>query len=47
MMMLGSTPNGDAYTFAELEQMAANAGFARSELHPLPPTIEQVVISYK
>jgi ubiquinone/menaquinone biosynthesis C-methylase UbiE len=47
MMMLGSTPNGDAYTFAELEQMAANAGFARSELQPLPPTIEQVVISYK
>ncbi len=47
MMMLGSTPNGDAYTFAELEQMAANAGFARSELHPLPPTIEQVVISYR
>ena len=47
MMMLGSTPNGDAYTFAELEQMAANAGFARSELHPLPPTIQQVIISYK
>ena len=47
MMMLGSTPNGDAYTFSELEQMAANAGFARSELHPLPPTIQQVIISYK
>jgi hypothetical protein len=25
MMMLTSTPSGDAYTFAELEKMAANA----------------------
>ena len=47
MMMLTSTPSGDAYTFSELERMAANAGFSRSTLHPLPPTIEQVVISEK
>jgi SAM-dependent methyltransferase len=47
MMMLISTPSGDAYTFAELERMAANAGFSRSTLHPLPPTIETVVISEK
>ena len=47
MMMLGSTPSGDAYTFAELEQMASNAGFARSEHHPLPPTIQSAVISYR
>jgi predicted nicotinamide N-methyase len=47
MMMLISTPSGDAYTFSELERMAANAGFSRSTLHPLPPTIEQVVISEK
>lgn len=47
MMMLGSTPSGDAYTFAELERMAANAGFARSEYYPLPPTIQAVVVSYK
>jgi 2-polyprenyl-3-methyl-5-hydroxy-6-metoxy-1,4-benzoquinol methylase len=47
MMMLGSTPAGDAYTFAELDQMFRNAGFKRSELHELPPTIERVVISYK
>jgi len=45
--MLGSTPSGDAYTFAELEKMFANAGFAESELHPLPPSIENVVISRK
>jgi ubiquinone/menaquinone biosynthesis C-methylase UbiE len=47
MMMLGSTPSGDAYTFAEFEQMFRNAGFSRSEIHLLPPTLEQVLISYK
>jgi len=47
MMMLGSTPAGDAYTFAELDRMARNAGFSRSELFPLPPTIQHVVISHK
>jgi ubiquinone/menaquinone biosynthesis C-methylase UbiE len=47
MMMLSGTPSGDAYTFAELERMFANAGFSRSTLHPLPPTIQQVVISEK
>ena len=47
MMMLGATPAGDAYTFPELEAMFRNAGFARSELHELPPTIERVVISSK
>ena len=47
MQMLGGTPRGDAYTFAELEQMFQTAGFARSELHELQPTIERVVVSYK
>ena len=47
MQMLGGTPNGDAYTFPELEAMARKAGFARSEMHELPPTVERVVISYK
>jgi 2-polyprenyl-3-methyl-5-hydroxy-6-metoxy-1,4-benzoquinol methylase len=47
MMMLGSTATGDAYTFSELDRMHRNAGFSRSELHPLPPTISQVVIGYK
>jgi ubiquinone/menaquinone biosynthesis C-methylase UbiE len=47
VMMLTSTPSGDAYTFAELERMFANAGYSRSTLHPLPPTIQQVVISEK
>jgi 2-polyprenyl-3-methyl-5-hydroxy-6-metoxy-1,4-benzoquinol methylase len=47
LMMLGGTPAGDAYTFAELETMFRNAGFAQSELHELPPTIQRVVISRK
>jgi 2-polyprenyl-3-methyl-5-hydroxy-6-metoxy-1,4-benzoquinol methylase len=47
MQMLGGTPSGDAYTFAELETMFRNAGFAQSECHELPPTIQRVVISRK
>lgn len=47
LMMLGSTPSGDAYTFPELERMFANAGFSHSEMHALPPSIQQVIISTK
>ena len=47
LIMLSGTPAGDAYTFAELEKMFANAGFSHSTLHPLPPTFQQVVISEK
>ena len=47
LMMLGSTPAGDAYTFPELERICSAAGFARSEIHPLPPSIQHAVISYK
>ncbi|MCM3904663.1 MAG: methyltransferase domain-containing protein [Pyrinomonadaceae bacterium] len=47
IVMLGSTPAGDAYTFPELERMCGAAGFARSEIHQLPPSIQQVVIAHK
>lgn len=47
MTMLGVTPAGDAYTFAELDEMFRQAGFTRSEMHELPPTIQRVVISRK
>lgn len=47
MVMLASTPAGDAYTFAEFEKMFSNAGFTRSEIYPLPPTQESVIISHK
>ena len=47
VMMLGSTPAGDAYTFSELDRMMKAAGFSSSEIHPLPPSIQQAVISQK
>jgi ubiquinone/menaquinone biosynthesis C-methylase UbiE len=47
LVMLVGTPAGDAYTFRELEQMAAHAGFARSEFHPLEPFPGSLVISHK
>jgi cyclopropane fatty-acyl-phospholipid synthase-like methyltransferase len=47
LVMLVGTPSGDAYTFRELEQMFANAGFSGSTFHELPPTFQQVVISEK
>jgi len=46
LMMLGTTPAGDAYTFSEYEQMFRAAGFSRSELHALPNSPEQVIVSY-
>lgn len=45
LTMLASTPSGDAYTFAELEGMFRNAGFSRSEMFPVPQSVEQVVVS--
>ena len=47
LIMLGTTPSGVAYTFSELEQMFEKSGFTRSELYPLPPSPNQVVVSYK
>ncbi|HEX8091593.1 MAG TPA: methyltransferase [Blastocatellia bacterium] len=47
LVMLATTPNGNAYTFSEFVRMFHNSGFSKSEFHPLPPSIEQVVISYK
>jgi precorrin-6B methylase 2 len=45
LVMLGTTPEGDAYTFAEYQQMLAKAGFRDAELHPLPPTMQSAVIA--
>ncbi len=47
LTMLATTAHGDAYTFPEFQAIFAKAGFARSEFHPLPPTTQQVVMSYK
>ena len=47
LIMLAGTPGGDAYPFSEYERMFRNAGFATSELHPLPPTFFRVVLAVK
>ncbi|MGH7319411.1 MAG: methyltransferase [Candidatus Rokuibacteriota bacterium] len=46
LVMLCTTPSGDAYTFAEYDRMFHGAGFARNEIHPLPPTRQQVIVSF-
>lgn len=45
LVMLGSTPEGDAYTFAEYQSMLVEAGFHDASLHALPPTAESAVIA--
>ena len=47
LIMLASTPAGDAYTFAELSSMAQAAGFSRVVPSDVPITPEQLVIAYK
>lgn len=47
LVMLASTPSGDAYTFAEFDRMFRNAGFGRSELHEIPPALQQLIVSHK
>jgi ubiquinone/menaquinone biosynthesis C-methylase UbiE len=45
LVMLASTPAGDAYTFPEYQAMLRNAGFTRSTMHELPPSPARVVIA--
>lgn len=47
LVMLAATPAGDAYTWPELKQMCEDAGFAKNEHLPLPPTPQHLVISTK
>jgi 2-polyprenyl-3-methyl-5-hydroxy-6-metoxy-1,4-benzoquinol methylase len=47
MMMLATTPTGDAYTFAELESIAKSAGFARVELAPPEIGLNRLVIAHR
>jgi ubiquinone/menaquinone biosynthesis C-methylase UbiE len=45
LVMLASTPAGDAYTFAEYQTMLRNAGFTRPTLHQLEPSPARVVLA--
>ena len=47
VMMLATTPAGDAYTFTELESISKNAGFARVELTPSEIGLDRLVIAYR
>ncbi len=47
MMMLATTPSGDAYTFAEYDRMFGNAGFAASRLQLLTTAPQAVIVSRK
>ncbi len=45
LILLETTDAGDAYTFAEFDQMFRNAGFERNERFDLPPTAQTLIIS--
>ena len=45
LVMLATTPAGDAFTYAEYDRMLRAAGFPRTELHELPMSPQRVVIA--
>ncbi len=47
LSMLALTSEGDAYTFAELEDMLKRAGFTHNAQHALEPTAQHAVVSRK
>lgn len=46
LIMLVTTPAGDAYTFNEWDAMFQNAGFGRSELLAVPNSKEHLIITH-
>jgi 2-polyprenyl-3-methyl-5-hydroxy-6-metoxy-1,4-benzoquinol methylase len=44
LIMLATTPSGDAYTFRELEAMYREAGFDQVTAHPIPRAPHTVVL---
>ncbi|MBS1860031.1 MAG: methyltransferase type 12, partial [Acidobacteria bacterium] len=44
LVMLASTPSGDAYTLSEYESMYREAGFARIAGHPVPAGPHTIVM---
>jgi len=47
LKMLVTTPGGDAYTYAELEQMCREAGFTAMEHRPLGPAPQSLVLAHR
>ena len=47
LVMLATTPAGDAYTFNELKAMFHYAGFGPSEIHDVPDSKEHIIVTRK
>ncbi len=47
LIMLATTPSGDAYTFREYDQMFRNAGFGVSQMHEIPASNQRAIITRK
>jgi cyclopropane fatty-acyl-phospholipid synthase-like methyltransferase len=46
LSLLAETPSGDVYTYRELVEMFRRAGFTRTELRELGPSLQRVVIGH-
>jgi precorrin-6B methylase 2 len=47
LIMLATTPSGDAYTFSEYDRMFRHAGFTNSEMHDVPASNQRAIITQK
>ncbi len=47
LVMLATTPSGDAYTFSEYGEMLDAVGFRGVERHPLEPSVETAILAIK
>ena len=47
LIMLTTTPAGDAYTFSDYQQMFQNVGFGQSEMVDVPSSNQRVIITQK
>jgi O-methyltransferase len=47
LMMLATTPTGDAYTLEELESISKGAGFKRVELAAPEIGLDRLVVAYR
>jgi 2-polyprenyl-3-methyl-5-hydroxy-6-metoxy-1,4-benzoquinol methylase len=47
LVMLATTPSGDAYTFKELESMLNEAGFEQATAQPVPASPHTVVLGHR
>ena len=46
LSLLAETPRGDVYTYSELAEIFRRAGFKRTELRELGPSLQRVVIAH-